>query len=94
VRLIHGVPGVAAATVDVGSGASLHPALERPSGRHDHGRTRRFAWAIARRRLGDRAKAGAIERQVLAIWNANSRRIGTGDPNLISAGQRLRIPRS
>lgn len=51
-------------------------------------------WAIARRRLGDRAKAGAIERQVLAIWNANPRRIGTGDPNLIFAAQRLRIPRS
>jgi hypothetical protein len=49
-------------------------------------------WAIARRLVGPRASDGAVETKLVAIWNLNSRRIGTGDPNLIFPGTRLRLP--
>jgi hypothetical protein len=49
-------------------------------------------WAIARRLVGSRASNGAVERKLVAIWNLNARRIGTGDPNLIFPGTRLHMP--
>jgi hypothetical protein len=49
-------------------------------------------WAIARRIVGPRASNGAVEKELVAIWNRNAGRIGTGDPNLIFPGTRLRLP--
>lgn len=49
-------------------------------------------WKIASAQLGDQPSNSAIEREVVAIWDANAGRIGTGDPNLIFPGQRLHIP--
>ncbi len=49
-------------------------------------------WAIARRLVGARASNVAVERTLVAIWNLNEVRIGTGDPNLIFPGTRLRLP--
>jgi hypothetical protein len=49
-------------------------------------------WAIARRTLGPAASNEAVQRQVVTIWDRNAGRIGTGDPNLIFPGTRLRIP--
>jgi hypothetical protein len=49
-------------------------------------------WAIARRLVGPRASNGAVETKLVAIWNMNASRIGTGDPNLIFPGTRLRLP--
>ena len=49
-------------------------------------------WAIAQRTLGPRASNGAVEKELVAIWNLNAGRIGTGDPNLIFPGTRLRLP--
>ena len=49
-------------------------------------------WAIARRLVGPHASDGAVETKVVAIWNLNAGRIGTGDPNLIFPGTRLRLP--
>jgi hypothetical protein len=49
-------------------------------------------WAIARRLVGPRASNGAVETKLVAIWNLNAGRIGTGDPNLIFPGTRLRLP--
>lgn len=49
-------------------------------------------WSIARAHLGAGASNEAVEHMVVAIWNANAARIGTGDPNLIFPGQRLRWP--
>jgi hypothetical protein len=50
-------------------------------------------WSIARSLVGANASNEAIERKLVAIWDLNSRRIGTGDPNLIFVGTRLRIPK-
>ena len=49
-------------------------------------------WKIARERLGGNASNAAVWNEVVAIWNANASRSGTGDPNLIFPGQRLRLP--
>lgn len=49
-------------------------------------------WAIARQLVGPHASNGAIERQLVAIWNLNQGRIGTGDPNLIFPGTQLKLP--
>jgi hypothetical protein len=49
-------------------------------------------WAIARQIVGPRASDGAVENKLVAIWNLNAVRIGTGDPNLIFPGTRLRLP--
>src|ERR1019366_8795322 len=46
-------------------------------------------WRIAGRVLGADASNAQIEREVVAIWDANAARIGTGDPNLIFPGQRI-----
>jgi hypothetical protein len=49
-------------------------------------------WAIARRIVGPSASDAAVENKLVAIWNLNAGRIGTGDPNLIFPGTRLRLP--
>jgi hypothetical protein len=48
-------------------------------------------WSIARRHLGGGATNAGIDREVHRLWAANSRRIGTGDPNLIFPGQHLNL---
>jgi LysM repeat protein len=48
-------------------------------------------WSIARSLLPAGASNVAIEHKVVAIWDANANRIGTGDPNLIFSGTRLRL---
>ena len=49
-------------------------------------------WAIARRVSGMSASDAQIHAKLVAIWNMNAQRIGTGDPNLIFPGQRLMLP--
>lgn len=49
-------------------------------------------WAIAQRIVGPSASNAGVEKELVAIWNTNAGRIGTGDPNLIFPGTRLRLP--
>jgi nucleoid-associated protein YgaU len=49
-------------------------------------------WSIARHLAGPTASNAQIESKLVAIWNMNAKRIGTGDPNLIFPGQRLMLP--
>jgi hypothetical protein len=49
-------------------------------------------WLIAKRQLPAKAGNQAIERELVAIWDRNAIRIGTGNPNLIFTGQRLIVP--
>jgi hypothetical protein len=49
-------------------------------------------WKIAAAQVGARAGTAAVEAEVVRIWDANARRIGTGDPNLIFPGTRLTMP--
>ncbi|MGI8716152.1 MAG: hypothetical protein ACR2NR_23815 [Solirubrobacteraceae bacterium] len=47
---------------------------------------------IASRLVGRPAGNAAIEHKLVAIWNLNQGRIGTGDPSLIFPGTELRLP--
>ena len=47
-------------------------------------------WVIAQSVVG-RASIAQIAFQVRRLWRLNSARIGTGDPDLIYAGQELRL---
>ena len=48
--------------------------------------------AIARRLTGPGASDTEVADALVAIWNANDIRIGTGDPDQVPIGVRLRIP--
>jgi nucleoid-associated protein YgaU len=49
-------------------------------------------WSIARKLAGPGATGSKIADKVAALWRLNAHRLGTGDPNLIFAGQRLMLP--
>ena len=48
-------------------------------------------WSIASALLGPRATAATIAVEVDRLWALNRARIGTGDPDLLMAGVRLRV---
>jgi Domain of unknown function (DUF4397)/LysM domain len=49
-------------------------------------------WSIARRLTGPSASNEQVAKKLVAVWDMNAKRIGTGDPNLIFPGQRLVLP--
>jgi hypothetical protein len=48
-------------------------------------------WSIARRLLGSDATPARIAREVNRLWELNKDRIGTGDPDLLMVGAKLRL---
>ena len=48
-------------------------------------------WSIAGDLLGDDTSAARIAREVNRLWELNSARIGTGDPDLLMVGTRLAL---
>ena len=48
-------------------------------------------WAIAASLAGPRATPAAIAREVHHLWSLNAQRIGTGNPDLLMVGTRLRL---
>lgn len=48
-------------------------------------------WSIAQGVLGAKASLAQIAREVRRLWQLNADTIGTGDPDLIMPGQRLRL---
>ncbi|MEJ7789983.1 MAG: LysM domain-containing protein, partial [Thermoleophilaceae bacterium] len=49
-------------------------------------------WSIANTDLGGRASPAQIAREVNRIWELNSGAIGTGDPDLLMVGTKLKLP--
>jgi nucleoid-associated protein YgaU len=49
-------------------------------------------WSIAKRLLGPDASAAQIARKVAELWKLNRERIGTGRPDLVMVGTKLRLP--
>jgi Tfp pilus assembly protein FimV len=49
-------------------------------------------WSIARRLVGPAASNEEVQKKLVAVWDMNAKRIGTGDPNMIFPGQRLILP--
>ena len=48
-------------------------------------------WSIAADRLGPGATNAETAREVQRLWDLNADTIGTGDPDLLIAGQKLRL---
>jgi nucleoid-associated protein YgaU len=48
-------------------------------------------WSIAKDLLGDDASVARIAREVNRLWELNSVRIGTGQPDLVMAGTRIAL---
>jgi nucleoid-associated protein YgaU len=48
-------------------------------------------WSIAKKLLGPNATAAQIAREVDRLWALNKDRMGTGNPNLLIAGAKLRL---
>ncbi|MGH2745815.1 MAG: LysM peptidoglycan-binding domain-containing protein [Thermoleophilaceae bacterium] len=48
-------------------------------------------WSIAKRLLGREASPARIAREVNRLWSLNEGRIGTGDPDLLMVGTKLRL---
>jgi hypothetical protein len=48
-------------------------------------------WSIASDVLGDDASSAQVSREVSRLWELNQERIGTGSPDLVYAGTRLRL---
>jgi Tfp pilus assembly protein FimV len=71
----------AAAGADISDGAQTY--LVRPGD---------SLWSIAKALLGPEASPAQVAHAVHRLWALNAERIGTGNPNLIIAGERLRMP--
>jgi nucleoid-associated protein YgaU len=81
---------------DGGSGGVRASASEHDDGEHAQSATYTVRpgdslWRIADRHLGAGATATATAQEVTRLWEINEQRIGTGDPDLIFPGQRLRM---
>jgi nucleoid-associated protein YgaU len=48
-------------------------------------------WSIAKRLLGPDASSAQIARKVAQLWKLNGERIGTGRPDLLMVGTKLRL---
>jgi hypothetical protein len=48
-------------------------------------------WSIAQDLLGPEASTASVARKVAHLWELNEQRIGTGDPDLLMAGTKLRL---
>ena len=51
-------------------------------------------WVISERLAGPGASATKIANTLVAVWNLNDIRIGTGNPDMLPVGVTLRIPAS
>jgi hypothetical protein len=93
---------VASTTTTTSEPAAPQPAQTPPAGAHHHGAAHpangfhtvqrgESLWSIARDLVGDGASAARIAREVNRLWELNSERIGTGEPDLIMAGTRIAL---
>ena len=48
-------------------------------------------WSIARSRLGSKASNAAIAREVDRLWRLNAGSVASGDPDMLIAGEKLRL---
>jgi hypothetical protein len=71
--------------------ASAPPPASTPGGRFLVVQPGDSLWAIAKRLLGPNASPAEIARKVNHLWELNRERIGTGRPNLLLVGTKLRL---
>jgi nucleoid-associated protein YgaU len=80
-------PAVASAPVPVAQ--ATHRAAAQPADRFHVVQRGESLWSIAKDVLGDDASVARIAREVNRLWELNSERIGTGEPDLVIPGTRI-----
>jgi hypothetical protein len=81
-----------AVTVRVTAGTNQSTVVRASSGARFHVIQRgESLWSIASDVLGDDASSAQVSREVSRLWELNQERIGTGSPDLVYAGTRLRL---
>jgi nucleoid-associated protein YgaU len=70
---------------------TAHRAAAQPGDRVHVVQRGESLWSIAKDVLGDDASVGRIAREVNRLWELNSERIGTGEPDLVMAGTRITL---
>jgi Tfp pilus assembly protein FimV len=92
-ELSEAAPPTVARTPAPGGTASAAPAPTvgeaRPSDRAHTVRAGESLWSIANDLLGGQASPAQIAVEVQRLWQVNTQRIGTGNPNLLMIGTRL-----
>ena len=63
----------------------------RPGGRFHVVLAGESLWSISKDVLGDEASVAQVARMVNRLWELNSDRIGTGDPDLLQVGTKLAL---
>jgi nucleoid-associated protein YgaU len=70
---------------------AAHRAAAQPGDRVHVVQRGESLWSIAKDVLGDDASVARIAREVNRLWELNSERIGTGEPDLVMAGTRITL---
>jgi hypothetical protein len=70
---------------------TAHRAAAQPGDRVHVVQRGESLWSIAKDVLGDDASVGRIAREVNRLWELNSERIGTGEPDLVMSGTRITL---
>jgi Tfp pilus assembly protein FimV len=82
-------PAAAAPAASITVAPASHPPRGIP--RFHPVRPGESLWSIAESLLGGRASSPAVAAEVARLWQLNERRIGTGNPNLLPVGVKLRL---
>jgi hypothetical protein len=91
-----GAPGIKPASATTPPKNGQPPAAGGPGGGSGDTvtiRTGDCLWMIAQDVVGKDASGEQVQQEVVRIWKANADRIGTGDPDLVYPGVKLRIPK-
>lgn len=89
-----GAAPAAAEPLPAGSSSDAAQNVEAPSSSEDGllvVQSGDSLWAIAKRLLGPDASPAQIARKVTRLWELNADRIGTGSPDLLMVGTKLRV---
>jgi hypothetical protein len=86
-----GVPASKPVVAQTGRTVSRDARDARSGDRVHEVRTGESLWSIANDALGGDARPARVAREVDRLWRLNQARIGTGDPDLLAIGTRLRL---
>ena len=90
---VRAVPAVTiqSTTIRLARATATHRRAVQPADRFHVVRPGESLWSIAKDRLGGDASVARIAREVNRLWELNSARIGTGEPDLLIAGTRIAL---
>ena len=85
------VPAVTSSSTSVRVARATDRERAQPADRFHVVQRGESLWSIAKDVLGDDASVARIAREVNRLWELNSERIGTGEPDLVMSGTRIAL---